>query len=66
MTPIAILRELQDVAPHLLTQHDLYLLAEDDRLAKTTRRAPWVARACWTGVAAVAVVLLGMGVWYGR
>lgn len=66
MTPIAIIRELQEVAPHLLTPHDLYLLAEEDRLAKMTRRAPLVARACWTGVAAVAVVLFCMGVWYGR
>ena len=43
MTPIAIIRELQDVAPHLLTQHDLYLLAEEDRIETMTRRAPWVA-----------------------
>ena len=60
MTPIAIIRELQDVAPHLLTQHDLYLLAEEDRAERMTRRAPWVARACWAGVAAVAVVLFLM------
>lgn len=44
----------------------LYLLDEEARAERMTRRAPWVARACWTGAAAVAVVLLGMGVWYGR
>lgn len=60
MTPIAIIRELQDVAPHLLTPHDLYLLAEDDRAERMTRRAPWVARACWAGVALCCLGLLIM------